>query len=222
MIYVSGNVDTGGSKAAAFYILLPIGYLLLLSAALVLVGRAVKRVFMIASAFSLAGVAALRLFGYESANLGLVAIGLLGVLAGYAPLERISSVARRSMLLVAAYGLYLCALTAWDALYPLQIVGVVLSLLLMYSLGLTDADEKSGWLRGHIIRLGQYSLYSYITQIAMLQVLNKAVRNVERGPLLWVASFIAAFVLTSLAVELADWARKRSRPLNEVYKAVFA
>src|SRR5262249_6188838 len=47
-IYLTGNVSAAGGKAAAFYILVPISYLLLLSAGLVLVEHYFSRVFKVA------------------------------------------------------------------------------------------------------------------------------------------------------------------------------
>src|SRR5881409_2124172 len=77
-IYVTGNiVIAGNGKAAAFHILVPISYLLLLSAGLLIVSRFYKYIFHVVCTFFLLCILLLHLNGLESANLELLTIGLL-------------------------------------------------------------------------------------------------------------------------------------------------
>src|SRR5437016_4590324 len=86
-IYVKGNAYVAGiGKAAAFHILVPISYLLLLSAGLLIACRFLKYTFHVVFMFFLLCVLLLDLIGLDSANLDLLTIGLLGVIIGHVPI----------------------------------------------------------------------------------------------------------------------------------------
>src|SRR5207244_6028962 len=177
-IYVTGNiVIAGNGKAAAFHILVPISYLLLLSAWLLIVSRFYKYIVHVVCTFFLLCILLLHLNGLESANLELLTIGLLGVIFGYVPIEKINEFVRHPYTVVSAYLCYAGAITIWDVVYPLQVVGVCLTLMLIYLLGANN-DEPS-LMRNHIILLGRYSLFGYIAQIAVLQLLYRSLSHID-------------------------------------------
>ena len=220
-IYVTGNtVIAGSGKAAAFYVLVPISYLLLLSAGLLILGRFFKYIFHTVFVLFLGGILVLDLAGLESANLELVTIGLLGVLFGYIPIEKINRLVRHPYMIVGAYLCYLIAIRIWNVIYPLQIVGVCLSVMLIYLVGAKEGEP--GRARRHVNLLGKYSLFGYIAQIAILQVLYRSLRYVNLGTGALVLSFFAAFALTMISVEVVDRLRARSTVVDRLHKAVFA
>jgi len=154
-------------------------------------------------------------------NLDLITFGLLGVIIGHIPLEKINAIVKYPYALVGAYLCYLIAITVWNVIYPLQIVGVCLSLLILYMLGTKNGEP--GRMRKHILLLGRYSLFGYIAQIAILQLLFRIPQHVNLGA--WVLlglSFFGAFFFTMLSVQTLDWARARSTTMDWLYKAVFA
>jgi peptidoglycan/LPS O-acetylase OafA/YrhL len=221
-IFVTGNVAVVGvGKAAAFYILVPIGYLLILSAALVIVSRYFQHIFHAVFVMCLVAILVLYRHGITSGNLELITVGLLGVLLGYIPLEKIDHFARHSILIVLAYLAYTAAITIWNVIYPLQMLGVCLSLLVLYLLG--RSPRELGRVRGLVVLLGQYSLYAYIAQIVILQVLRRGFKQVDLGEVATLGiSFLLACALTVLAVVWMERARAKSVTLNGMYKAVFA
>jgi hypothetical protein len=220
-VYVAGNVLSGGQgKAVAFYILVPIGYLLLLSALLLIGARHFKYIFHVVGAIFLLGVFVLNAAGAPSANLELLTIGLLAVILGYAPIEKISAFVRHPYLLAAAYLGYLGAITVWNVIYPLQIVGVLLTLAIIYLVG--DSSGRPGRIRSVVILLGTYSLLGYIAQIAILQLLHSGLRHINSDTIVSVVSFLLAVVLTVASVEIVDHIRPRSITMDRLYKAVFA
>src|SRR5207302_4152039 len=182
--------------------------------------RFYKYAFDVVFMFFLLCVLLLDLNGLESANLDLLTIGLLGVIIGHVPIEKINNVVRHPYTLVSAYLCYTGAITIWDVVYPLQVVGVCLSLLLIYLVGAKNGEP--GRMRRHIILLGKYSLFGYIAQIAVLQLIFRGLRhiNLEAGAL--GISFFGAFALTVLAVEAIDRVRAKSTTVDGLYKAVFA
>jgi hypothetical protein len=220
-IYVTGNVWVAeNGKAAAFYILVPISYLLLLSALLLRVSRFYRYTFHVVCALFLLGVLILALNGLKSPNLELLTIGLLGVVSGYASIERINDYVSRPFALMLAYLCYVGVITLWDVTYPLQLVGVYLSLMLIYLLGASGAEP--GRMRRHVILLGKYSLFGYITTIAILQVLHRSLRNTDSGAVALGLTFVAAFALTMASVEVIDRVRARTVTVDRLYRAVFA
>lgn len=220
-VYVTGNVlIAGAGKAAAFYILVPICYLLLLSAILVIVCRYFKYAFWIVCALCLAAIYVLDLEGLQSANLELLTIGLLGLILGYLPLEKVNYFVRYPILIVAANLCYLVAVALRDPNYPLQIVGVCLTLMLIYLVGTTEAAP--GPVRKQIIVLGRYPLFGYIIQIAILQGLRFGMLRADLGSDWLVLPLAVALVLTVLAVILLDRVRAKSILVDRLYKAIFA
>ncbi len=220
-VFLTGNVFVPGlGKGVAFYILVPIGYLLLLSAVLVIAYRFYKYSFHVTCAVFLLGVLTLGVLGKESATLEMLAIGLLGVLFGFIPIEKINAFVRHPYSLALAYLGYLGAITLWNVIYPLQVIGVCLSLMILYLMG--EQSGEAGWLRSRVLLLGKYSLFGYIAQIAILQLLRRSLVHVSPRAAVLVFSFVLAFALTQVAVEVVDFARKGSPTVDTMYKAVFA
>ncbi len=220
-VYVIGSgVGGGQTKAVAFFVLIPIGYVLILSAALAIVSRYFRYAFLVACLVSLLSIVILAYYDLQSPNLELVTIGLLGVLAGYLPAAKVDALVRHPFLLGGAYILYLAAITFWNVIYPLQIVGVFLSLMIIYWLGQTS--DQSGLATRTTILLGKYSLFGYIAQIAVLQVLHFGLRYLDSRTVVLGISFLLAFALTILTVVIVDRARSMSPIANKLYGAVFA
>jgi peptidoglycan/LPS O-acetylase OafA/YrhL len=220
-VYVIGT-DLGGgqAKTVAFYVLLPISYLLLMSAGLLLASRLYRYIFHVVCLLFLLSIVVVDLNGRQSTNLELLTIGLLGVILGYIPIEKINKFVRHPYSLAAAYLCYICAITIWNVIYPLQVVGVCLSLMIIYLLGERSGDP--GRMRGCIILLGQYSLFGYITQIVILQLLHRSLWHADLGVGVLGVSFLAACALTILAVEVTDRIRANVTTVDKLYKAVFA
>ena len=79
---------TTGNAKAAFSVLVPIGYLLFLSAAIFMVGRVERRGIPVLCTVLFLGIVALDMYGSASSNLTLLGIGVLGVCIGMYPLEK--------------------------------------------------------------------------------------------------------------------------------------
>lgn len=220
-IWLTGHgVGGGNDKVAAFGILVPIGYLLLALAPLVLAKRFGRKPIAVALAACWIGVVALGLAGAYSFTLELFAIGLLGGVLGAIPTDRIDRfVAKGWPAIVAAYAAYAAAIGYWGVPYILQVVGVPLSLLLIYAL----ARLVRNWRPSNPVAFfGRYSLLGYIVQIALLQVLGHLWARAGLGFSGLAATFLAAAVGTYIAVWVADRLRAASPFLDSLYRAVFA
>lgn len=217
-IFVSGNLPAVGSKLVSFPILVPIGYVLMLSAVLMHPYKTHKYIFHLTCAVLLSFILMLWCAGSYSYNLEFIAIGMLGVLTGLVPFGMVSKFGRHPYALAASYLGYLISITLWNVPFPLLIVGVVLSLIVIYSL----CGNKQGAVKNEVILLGKYSLLGYISQVAILQVLRAAFSRIDLGFSVVPISFLAAFVLTIVSVEVVDRARTRAVTVDRLYKAVFA
>jgi hypothetical protein len=219
-IFVVGNASMAAGKVVAFSILIPIGYILMLSAGLLYLYKHFKYTFHATFALSLFCILIQALKDFRSPNLELVAIGLLGVVVGFIPDPKLNHFVRHPYLFVLSYAVYLVAISVWNVPFVLLIVGVCLTLWGIYLLGLKDS--AAGWIRSRIILLGRHSLFGYIAQIAILQILSAALRQIDSRIAVIGISFIAAFVLTMAAVEAVDHAMKRSIIAGRLYKVAFA
>lgn len=220
-LYIIGtNLGGGQGKAIAFYVLVPIGYLLILAALLAIAARRWRYFSHFIFGLCLLGLSVLALVGWSSANLQLLTIGLLGVILGYAPIERIARFVNHPWMVMAAYACYLWAITLWNVIYVLQIVGVCLSLMIIYMVG--DAGSRRGIVRNEVILLGQYSLVGYIAQIAILQVLYQLFRHSQMSlHVIQLISLLTALVFTILSVRATHTAR-RIQVFDGLYRAIFA
>ena len=83
---------------------------------------------------------------------------------------------------------------------------------------------KTGAVSDHIVLLGKYSLFAYVSQIAILQFMHRGLRyaDVSSNAAVVLASFVTAFVLTSLSVVVMQWMRTRASIIDRGYKAIFA
>jgi peptidoglycan/LPS O-acetylase OafA/YrhL len=219
-VFISGNVPAGpAGKTAAFYILVPISYLLVLSAVLIPLQRAWRFTFHAACALCIACIVALYARGYQCLNLELVTVGLVGSLIGLFPIEKVNRAVNHPLAITVAYGCYVAAITAWNVPFPLLIVGVCLSVGVIYLVGLGRGMDS---IRRHIILLGKYSLFGYVAQIAILQGLSAILRQSDRWYSTPAISLVAAVALTMGATEVLDRLRIRSVTADRAYRAVFA
>ena len=208
-----------GTGPIAFSVLVPIAYLLIASGILLGLFRSYRFAFHAASIATLVCTLILASIGVDNSYLQLASIGALGISIGHVSIERLHYFLKHYIWLIMAYGAYLAAITVWNATYSLQIIGVCLSVSLIYVL--------SQWLgeSSHVgrtaILLGQYSLFGYIAQIVILQILSRALRA-ERGNNGAAAAAFAACVLCTIAiVRILESARARFSTVNTLYTAVF-
>jgi peptidoglycan/LPS O-acetylase OafA/YrhL len=219
-IFVSGNVYVDRtSKAASFAILVPISYLLLISSLLLKTSNFFKYSFHVVCGLLLLCILILSLCGIHSVNLEHLTVGLLGVVCGYASGAEVLIVTHKSGV-VLLYCLYLAAITAWDVPFPLRVAGVFLTVALIFMVG-TKSGEL-GRLGRHIVVLGKYSLFGYVSQIAILQLLHRTLGQHNQSVGAMGVSFFGGFALTMLSVEAVDRMRPKSVAVDRLYRFVFA
>jgi peptidoglycan/LPS O-acetylase OafA/YrhL len=215
-VFVTGNM-TGG-KIVAFYVLVPISYLLLLSSVLLIVQRYFKQIFNTITLLCFLAILVLYLNGSKSGNLELLTIGLLGISVGHIPMQKINRIVTHPVAVILAYLCYAAAIPIWNSRYPIQVAGVLLTLCLIYLVGTVSGE--TGQVQKWLILLGKYSLLGYIAQIAILQLLRRSL-GVRLPAWESGAAFLAAVILTIVTVEVVDRGRAKSSIVDRTYAAVF-
>jgi hypothetical protein len=212
-IYVSGN-----GKFAAFQILLPISYLLMLSPAFLLL-NGFKKPLILAT---LAAAFYFLFLNIDSANLGLGLVGVIGLSVGMAinELERPFFIRNRLLifccLTICIY--FMGYLSRNDMTYS---IGIMIVLKLLYDLAKTVSLSKG--VNQLIILFGQYTLVCYIMQIVFHQGLSRALSRQR-----WGLGYetIAIFLITNLFLLglccLVKFMRDRYESSDKTYRFIFS
>jgi hypothetical protein len=210
---------TADGRVASFLILASIGYLLLLAPLLLVMGSVNRWLLpMLASAvFVFCSVLEWR--GSVSYHLDLISVGIIGAASGLLPLDRIAGLARRWVVVVPLYCLYRTGSYFIGEPYAMQVTAVVTGLLLLYGLAL-NLPAKTQFYR-QIVLLGRYSLFGYIGQLGIIQVVVRVFGPFET-PLAVVILMVIALAATWAATLLIDWLRAKARFVDLTYKAAFA
>lgn len=214
-IYIAGN------GRMIFGVLLPISYLLIVSTLIFLGMQASKYALIMVCVASFIGVSFMDYHAVSSPNLSLVAVGILGMLVGQYPLKQIADWAGHSWALAGLYVGYLIAINIWGERYFLEVIGVCLSVIFIYGVGVKISRSRP--LGSTLVMLGKYSLFAYIVQIGLLQVLQRGLTATDiHYVLLWTLSFIGAFALTIMAVWAVHQICSKSLIGHKMYRLVFA
>jgi peptidoglycan/LPS O-acetylase OafA/YrhL len=214
-IYLAGN-----GRLSAFEVLIPIGYLLILSPAVIAIDALHRLLLPLAVFTCLAALAWWERQGGGSANAYFVAAGLLGMLVGRIPMQSLSALGRIWYLSMAAYIAYAWLSYVVGQTFLLQLSGAAIALGLIF--GLAVNARADGWIQKRLIRLGQYSLFSYIAQIGILQILNAFAHRPDPLSPQFAILFLAALVLTVVFVDVVAWFRTKSLIIDSSYRTVFA
>lgn len=202
----------------AFEILLPIGYLLIMSSVLLRLGTRLTLLL------SLLGMTiGVSLFWAEGKHTypALLTVGLSGILAGLVgtfPWDR-----RKRFFLVSGLtfvvGLVL-------APYLLRfLLGYILYILIVskFVTEVSQMLDSNSLIRTSLVLLGRYSLFAYLAQILILQAVYRLLVK-QRWDLGWEVFVICLgiCVILIMACSLAEYLRKKHRHVDSVYRFVFA
>lgn len=212
---------SGGQASAIFDILLPISYLLLLSSVvLTRPGARHRWLIGIGAAVLIAGCTALSQRSMLGFNLEFLSMGFFGMALGLIPLRRITRAAQTPLLLLAANAIYIALVAVYYPTYAINIVGIVLALLLFFSIG-SRARSTSSIYRWFSI-LGRYSLIGYITHISILQLIFRSGLFTESSALAFVDALVTTAILTTAIIATLDAARRNLRGVDFAYRLLFA
>jgi hypothetical protein len=214
-IYISGNAKS------LFWVLLPIGYFLPIAGGLFLICRDNRLLLHGICCLAVLWVAASNFWSVSSANLEMLGVGVLGLVCGMYPINKLNRVFDHPLALGTLYLAYTVAIAIWGVPYVLQLVGVCLNVALIYMTGIRRLIMRTAYDR--LVMLGQYSLFGYVAQIGILHFLRQLMDHFDfPSMLVWGISFMIACGLTVATVIALDAARKKSAVVKRTYEAVFA
>ena len=210
----------GSSRAAAFSVLLPIGYLLLLSPfGLSLLCR--RRSLGVGLGLALVLiVGTFDLGGVSIGHLNLVSVGVLGLVLGQ--IKRLSMTFFRQYWLgwLFAYLAFFPIGIRYGYIYFVQAGGAVVAVAMLFGISLRWARDD--WLHCRIARLGQYSLIAYVLQIAVLQVGSRFISRPAPGSVNFWLMLVGTTLAMGIAIEATSWARSRSNWVDRGYRSIFS
>jgi peptidoglycan/LPS O-acetylase OafA/YrhL len=213
------DIYVKGRGPAVFEVLVPIAYFLMVAPPL-LWATVRSRYAMPAAALGAMALAVyMNASGTANANVELLSFGVLGMAHGLIPLDALDRVARRPAAIAALYVAYLAAVSFWNVRLPVQIAGVLVSLLAIYAIALRFGS--SGVVASVCVELGRYSLFAYVVQVGFLQVLRLAAGDTLRGAAT-ILPFAATLGLTIVSVRVVDVGRRHSKRFDQMFRWVFA
>lgn len=213
---------SGLGRSAIFEVLLPIAYLLLAAPFLLWLSHGRMLLYPVVAILIVSICLLLNRWGAQSEILSLFSAGVIGMTIGALVGNLQILLSKWSAFIISAlvFLAYMPLGIAYGYIYPVQLVGALAALALIMSMS-THVVEP-GWLLERLLRLGRYSLVSYIVQIALLQVGLRILGRPDPGSPLFFGILFGALVLMVSFVEAIDWMRRRSRPMERLYKFVFA
>jgi len=219
--YISNYFDIyilGNPRAAAFQILLPIAYLLIVSPAILIFIRFKYYV----AAIILFLVMYLSFFAENSVNLSLGMVGLLGLASGLVTGKMgLKSPGMNRIMVICC--IVICIYLN-KFLYENLItysIGIAILLKLFHDLGSSMSDDNK--LNRSIILFGQYSLFAYISQIVFLQSLFRILpyQRWGIGYEIIIIFVVTCFFLWIFCI-MIKYFRGRFRLVDICYKLVFS
>lgn len=217
--YVSGD-----GRLAILEVLLPIAYLLLLAPLLLCLDRWHLMVLPTLIVAVLTVFAYLEGTGKLWANAQLLSAGMVGMLLGRLSIEKLDLLARHRVAAVLAYtafvGFEAAAGQRFGFNYLLQLLGAGLALATIYSICAKNSVDSP--LLKRLELLGRYSLFAYIAQIVILNILTHLIGRPAPLSIEFLMLLCGGLVFTQAAVEFLNWTRVRSKWSDSVYTAVFA
>jgi peptidoglycan/LPS O-acetylase OafA/YrhL len=210
----------GAGSLAAFEVLLPIAYVLLLGPLLLWLSRRGRWTVPAVAALTIAALAVLESRQGIPVNVAMMAAGLLGAALGGIP-QRILSVPGRFWYLpIALYALFAAlAHESMSQRFLAQLAASFIAVTALYALG--SRFRRPEWLMNRIYVLGNYSLLAYIVQIAFLQILFRRLGRPEPDSLAFLLLFLGTLMVTVVVSEATAWWRTRSAAGDRAYRLIF-
>ena len=212
-LYASGRV-------AIFEVLLPIAYFLLLAPVLLWLRARIRGAVVVIALLALAGCLFMESKGMSFKQPSLLSAGLFGMAAGLIPMARVEGAARFWIFPLLAFVLYRACQYFFGGRFAVEMFGAAASVFLLYAIALRLEKVPALW--RWIIITGQYSLLAYLAQIALLQIIVKAVGGKPDTILPVIGIGALTLALTWVVIVVTKAIRARSSFADSLYKAVFA
>jgi hypothetical protein len=212
----------GAGTMAAFEVLLPLAYLLLLGPLLLWLSRRGRWTLPVLTGLTLIGLVLLESRHPLPGNTAMISAGLVGATLGMvSPRLFTTGLGRWWPVPLVLYGLLaFFAHGSMSDSFLLQLTAATLALATLFGLG--TCLTRPAWLVERFTMLGNYSLLAYIFQIGFLQAAVRLLGRPEPTSADFLLLFLATLLVTALAAEFTDWLRKQSKMADQAYRFVFA
>lgn len=210
----------GGSRKAAFEVLLPIGYLLFLAIPALKLQSLVPYAIGAISATTVVVCLVAESCHYPVYNLYMISAGAIGMGIGILPGHTLNAASRSPIALVSFYALYWASFLLLGDRYVIQLFATLIYVLVVYAAA--SRIDLQRWLPRQSLLLGRYSLLSYIMQILYLQILIRlSFYSVSQ----WfgtVVMIVLTMLMTWMTILIVDCARGKNDAFDGAYKKIFA
>ncbi|MCK9417954.1 MAG: hypothetical protein M0R70_01085 [Nitrospirae bacterium] len=214
IIFVSGT-----HKIVAFDILVPIAYTLNFVGLLIFLFKERVRLHVIFTGMALL-YCSLMLYGnQEGYNLRYMVIGICGFALGFVDMKKLRDISRYSVWIFVLFLIYLIGLQKISLFYPQYVLITIFNLLVIFTAGTRLSPDNL--IVRKIDLLGEYSLLSYLVQIAILQVLVRLFRLDSFNAFRVLIIVIITNALMMLCVEIVRRLRTGSKSIDRLYRIVF-
>jgi len=210
----------GRPYQVAFDVLLPISYTLFLSI-FIPRSKSLTPYFIIVSAITIFFVSILMEYYMSTVYIiSMISVGIIGIAFGLIPIQQINTFVIHPLILFSLLFIYGIGTIFLDIYYQTQIWLTLLALLIFYSAGVRFNLNKG--FPKQISLLGQYSLISYILQIAYLKIMMSLLSkwNIEKPCI--ITTIFAITIITYSTIHILDHARPKYKYIDAFYKMVFA
>ncbi len=214
-IFISGNY-----RIVDFALLLPISYCLLIMGALIFFSRQNWSIICVSVLLLIFCSVEFFITKHGGYNLRYLTIGLCGAAFGLIPIHKFTIPVIYWVLLIFIYISHVIYLPLLPLYYPIYVSIVILNLTLFYVLG--SKLDKNHILVSKVILVGKYSLFSYLFQIAFLQVLKRSHLMSSFQVNITALAFILTTIATISAAQLTEHLRKKISLIRKTYSLIFA
>ncbi len=214
-IYIKGS-----NRKAVFEILLPISYVLLLSIPLIALHRLYPHFIYACTAVTVILCIAADLLELSLFNAYMISAGLLGMAVGITSRESVQRASESVVCVLLTLGVYCVFNTIWPDAYATQIYATLAIVFAIYALARQLNPNRL--LFRQVVLLGQYSLFSYIIQILILQVYFRFIAGRVHMQYFSYGIIIITALFVWGAVYVLGMMRDKNEMIDSLYRAVFA
>lgn len=214
-IYIKGS-----NRKAVFEILLPISYILVLSIPLIALHRLYPRCIYACTVVTVILCIAAERLQLSLFNAYMVSAGLLGMAVGITSRENVERASESVVFVLLALGGYWVFNAIWPEAYITQIFATLAMVFAIYALARQLNPNRL--LFRQVVLLGQYSLFSYIVQILILQVYFRFIAWRVHMEYFSYGIIIITALFVWGAVYILEMMRDKNEKIDSLYRAVFA
>jgi hypothetical protein len=200
-----------GDVKMAFEILIPISYLLIISAPILYMIINGRRI--VAMTIIVVTILVCLFYGDGLRNLRYLSIGMIGILTGNYVCDIKTIVNNNRVKIIILFIIYNIFISFYYPPYALYTVGVIANLSIIYLISI----NSNNFLKKDIILLGCYSLVGYIVQIALLQILYRITKIIKIS-----YPTSSTMLAISISIKIVYYSRMKSNFINNMYKYVFS